>query len=244
MSPFDSTIDPGQFAPPFPPVNTALPQGEGAGLRPLAPATLAPGHEPWARHWVDRMLARLLDAEQTISDQRDRIAYLESITMTDELTGLLNRRGVMNHLERELDAARRNRSSTGVLIMIDLDRFKEINDVHGHLAGDAYLREIGRFLRGRVRTQDVVGRLGGDEFVVLLTRAPARAGLDRARAITEDGNAATMVWHGVTLPLRFSAGAAAYDGSRSAEQVLEAADCRLYRNKARRCAAVSVRSAA
>ncbi|HYD69622.1 GGDEF domain-containing protein, partial [Azospirillum sp.] len=100
---------------------------------------------------LESALAKLAEAQDLINQQQERIAYLESLTMTDELTGLLNRRGFYGHLRRELAAARRNPAAGGVLVMIDLDGFKAINDTHGHLAGDFYLRQVARLLQLHVR---------------------------------------------------------------------------------------------
>ena len=87
--------------------------------------------------------------------------------MFDPLTGLANRCLLHNRLEHEIDIARRENKSFGVLLM-DLDRFKEVNDTLGHDVGDELLREVGRRLKETMRAEDTVARLGGDEYVVLI----------------------------------------------------------------------------
>lgn len=179
---------------------------------------------------------KLSEAEDLIARQQERIAFLESLTMTDELTGLLNRRGFNSHFRRELMAARRN-GSGGVLVVIDLDGFKGINDTHGHLAGDAYLRQVARLLTSLVRGHDVVARFGGDEFAVLLTDTEADTGINRARQIGAAAEKHAMVWQGHSLPIRFSIGVQAYGPEDSEDDVIRQADVQMYGNKShRRCA--------
>ncbi len=85
----------------------------------------------------------------------------------DSLTGVLNRRGFLDKAVPAIALARRGGQPVSVA-MLDLDRFKEINDSHGHAAGDGALKALGRALTAELRTGDVLGRVGGDEFVVLL----------------------------------------------------------------------------
>lgn len=101
-----------------------------------------------------------------IRDRKREAARLRRASMTDELTGLLNRRGFLAHAERELRTAR-HAGQTAVIFYADCDRFKQLNDTHGHAAGDLALREVARALRGAVRDTDLVARLGGDEFTLL-----------------------------------------------------------------------------
>ncbi len=180
------------------------------------------------------LLAKLAEAEETINQQQERIAYLEGLTMTDELTGLVNRRGFNLHLKRELSAARRRGQGGGVLVMIDLDGFKAINDTHGHLAGDSYLRQVARLLQANVRQHDVVARLGGDEFALLLTDTDPVAGAARAVELTELANRGHASWDGAELPIRFSVGVQPYGPADREDEVIRRADVKMYRNKGRR----------
>lgn len=183
---------------------------------------------------LDEALAKLAEAEEKMSEQQERIAYLESLTMTDELTGLLNRRGFNSQFRRVLGAARRLGAKGGMLVMIDLDGFKAINDTYGHLAGDAYLRHVARLLSSRVREHDVVARLGGDEFAILLTGVDAETAAARAQELSEAADADTMVWEGVRLPIRFSIGGQPYAADADEEEVLRQADQRMYAQKSAR----------
>ncbi len=95
-------------------------------------------------------------------------ANQELLARTDSLTGLLNRRGLEEHAQREMGRSRRQGASLAVLA-IDLDHFKSINDKYGHQIGDAVLRAIANSLTTAMRGHDFTARLGGEEFVVLLT---------------------------------------------------------------------------
>ncbi|HYC04245.1 MAG TPA: GGDEF domain-containing protein [Azospirillaceae bacterium] len=202
--------------------------GLQASLRTAEPASGGLNH-----FMLQEMALRLADAERVISEQRERIEALETMTMTDELTGLMNRRGFMDAFRRELAATRRG-TATGVLVMVDLDGFKAINDRHGHLAGDAYLRQVGRALTESVRAQDVVARLGGDEFAVLLTRVGEAAGQARAEALAKAFEGRHATWQNVALPLRASFGAMAYRSGDREDEALRRADARMYQVKAER----------
>jgi two-component system, cell cycle response regulator len=101
--------------------------------------------------------AQLLSAREALREQATR----------DSLTRLWNRSAILETLSRELARAWRESSPLGV-VMVDLDHFKHINDDHGHLAGDAMLREAARRMQNGVRQYDSVGRYGGEEFLILL----------------------------------------------------------------------------
>ncbi len=180
---------------------------------------------------LDEALAKLAEAEEKLNEQQDRIAYLESLTMTDELTGLLNRRGFNGQFRRALASARRQGAQGGMLVMIDLDGFKAINDTYGHLAGDAYLRHVARLLSAKVRDHDVVARLGGDEFAILLTGTDAETATARAQELSQAADADAMIWNGVHLPIRFSVGTQAYAADDHEDEVMRQADQRMYAHK-------------
>jgi diguanylate cyclase (GGDEF)-like protein len=113
--------------------------------------------------------------------QRDELAEL---SRTDPLTGCLNRRGFTERLDAELRRAEREGGVVS-LIQLDLNGFKEVNDRHGHAAGDELLRWVGSTLQGLLRGSDATGRLGGDEFALVLpgvSAAEARAIADRTVA--------------------------------------------------------------
>jgi diguanylate cyclase (GGDEF)-like protein len=148
---------------------------------------------------------------------------------TDSLTGLLNRRGMEERLDRELDRAQEDRRALS-LIVLDCDDFKEVNDRAGHEFGDALLREIGLVLQRSCPESGSAARLGGDEFVIILPGTDADAAFEMAERLrTELDNGLADAG----FPLRLSAGLSTYpyDGS-GATQLLRAADQALYQAKA------------
>ena len=108
------------------------------------------------------------------SDVDERFEALEQLAATDPLTGLANRRGCEKSIAGEISRAERERKPLSC-IMLDIDRFKQVNDTMGHQAGDQVLREISAMLRQSVRAYDIVARWGGEEFLVILPGADLEA---------------------------------------------------------------------
>lgn len=152
-------------------------------------------------------------------ERADLAERLERLALTDELTGLPNRRALMLELERELARAERLGSPLGVA-MIDFDRFKEFNDAHGHAEGDRVLRHAARAWRACVRVQDLLARYGGEEFVLLL---PDCGGDEEVPlALIERVRAATPYDETVSV------GLAIWNGTESPAELLGRADAALY----------------
>jgi diguanylate cyclase (GGDEF)-like protein len=201
------------------------------------PAPSHAGPAPDRDEAVERALNAAIGAEHRIAQLQQRIDQLEKLAVTDELTGLLNRRGFESQLRRTLALARRH-GEPGLLVYVDLDGFKMVNDSYGHAAGDEVLKHVGRVLSDHVRATDFVGRLGGDEFAVLLPRTSSQNGARRARALRRLLNPAMIFWNGGTLTVGASFGMEAYDGDpgRCAEAVLSRADSAMYAHKRLRTA--------
>lgn len=179
---------------------------------------------------INQMLNQASVVEQMVSDQKKRIDFLESLSITDDMTGLLNRRGFMDVLRLTLSNARRYHES-GLLAYIDLNDFKEVNDVHGHAAGDEVIRKVGSILQKHIRRTDYVARLGGDEFAVLFVRAdqvPARA---RALKVKSALNGAIANYQGVELPISASFGIEPYGPTATSKELLRRADRAMYKEK-------------
>jgi diguanylate cyclase (GGDEF)-like protein/PAS domain S-box-containing protein len=147
----------------------------------------------------------------------------------DPLTGLANRTLLRDRLEHADARSLREGGDTGVLF-VDLDNFKQVNDVHGHAAGDAVLVELGERLRHAVRPADTVARLGGDEFVVLCDEIDEAAALALARRL-QHAIAQPLIAAGAEQSLSASIGLAV--GHGDANTLLAEADVALYRAKAR-----------
>lgn len=162
-------------------------------------------------------------------------ARLEALATTDGLTGLLNRRAFMERVEQEWDRGARY-SRPFAFVMVDLDRFKAVNDVHGHQAGDVVLRIAAARLKGGIRPSDFIGRYGGEEFVVLLaetTLAGAVAAAERLRQVLSQQP--FDVGGGVApLPVTASFGVSSTSDPAvmSVADLIAAADQALYRAKA------------
>ena len=157
---------------------------------------------------------------------------LQNRSVRDPLTGLYNRRYLEEALLKEIKLAQRLGHSLGVL-MVDLDHFKQVNDRHGHEAGDAVLREFGKVFSRQIRTGDTVCRFGGEEFLILLPDATLETAVKRAEQIRIAARETrVLVNDGVLEPITLSAGIAMFpeDGGNS-ERLLQAADLALYRAK-------------
>ena len=130
-------------------------------------------------------LAVLLGALIVSWGRNERMQELERQASQDALTGLSNRRRFEEDLAAAMARSRRDRS-TGALLMLDLDRFKQVNDSQGHPAGDRLIREVAEVLRRRTRASDSLARLGGDEFAVILPRCSREEALLAAEAIAHE----------------------------------------------------------
>ncbi|MBV8651506.1 MAG: GGDEF domain-containing protein [Alphaproteobacteria bacterium] len=185
---------------------------------------------------VDWALATVAEAEQRVALLQARVEYLEGLSVTDELTGLLNRRGFLEQLDRALASARRG-GPHGVLMMCDLDGFKQINDRHGHLVGDEVLCQVGGLLARHVRRTDTVARLGGDEFAIVLVAAHLAAARRKAQALAQLVVATSFTVTTGEVKLGVSFGLAAYSGDESADYLMNRADMSMYGQKRRHAAA-------
>jgi diguanylate cyclase (GGDEF)-like protein len=184
-----------------------------------------------AVYWRDRLTAvssetrravRLLALEAAIAiDRGELLGRLEIAARTDDLTGLLNRRAWDEELGREL--ARADRSGAALCVAIlDLDRFKEYNDSHGHQSGDRFLKQLAGVWRQNLRIGDILARYGGEEFALALPGTNlehSQQMLDRLRAALPDDQTC-------------SAGVCQWDGEESAERLTARADTLLYAAKA------------
>jgi len=160
----------------------------------------------------------------------DELKVLQLNAVTDPLTGLYNRRLFGEGFEKELNRARRYGLPLG-LVMLDLHRFKEVNDKHGHPRGDEVLRAAATTLKKALRTSDSAFRIGGDEFAVLLPQTDAEQALGLSRRI-ETVFAETLQALPLSVNVSMDQGVATFpqDGEQ-ADQLIRIADERLYRLK-------------
>lgn len=172
---------------------------------------------------------------EDISNRKETEHELRRLADHDPLTGLLNRRGFMEGLRRELRRMERN-GEYGALLLLDLDNFKVVNDSAGHPAGDQVLRTTADVLRRRLRVTDVIGRLGGDEFAALVLNVTPRQAHEIADETAEAVRAQTVTAGDVRLEVSASIGVVAIDeaSEESEDDLLAAVDRAMYRAKSRR----------
>jgi diguanylate cyclase (GGDEF)-like protein len=185
-----------------------------------------------------RLAAEVERLELELAAARNEIAELAARADTDPLTGVLNRRGFERELRRSLAYAKRYGTSAA-LLYVDLDRFKIINDQHGHGAGDAVLKAVTMVIGRQVRTSDVVARIGGDEFVVLLWNLTEKDACAKVHQIEAAIARSTPSHAGTLLSVAASAGAALLLPLDTPAAVLERADKAMYVRKAERRTAVA-----
>jgi diguanylate cyclase (GGDEF)-like protein len=171
-------------------------------------------------------------AEQRIAELEARLAYLEGLSTTDELTCVLNRRGFLYEFARAIAATRRG-GPTGAIIIGDLDGFKAVNDQLGHAGGNEVLRQVAGLLKRRVRKMDAVGRLGGDEFALLLIGVDQTIAHQKCQTLSRAFANSPPCLDGRAVKLGASFGVAIFDGSENEEEVLHRADMAMYAQKRR-----------
>lgn len=164
------------------------------------------------------LIAQLVD----VSERRRVEDDLRHAADHDVLTGLANRRRLLRELTQQIERSRRY-GDGGALVLLDLDRLKQVNDSHGHPAGDELLVRTSRALAGRVRASDVLARVGGDEFAALLTRATPAEALYVAEQLVDAARAADASVSAGVAPIGLGIG--------EAERVVAAADRALYEAK-------------
>jgi two-component system cell cycle response regulator len=182
---------------------------------------------------AQELRVRVRAGERICALQAELVAARESLRYEathDHLTGAWNRAAILDALDRERTRAARSGASLAVA-MVDFDHFKRINDVHGHAAGDAVLREGVARATAALRTKDIVGRYGGEEFMIVMPGSDAegaRAACERVReAIGAEPIA--LGEHGVSVTV--SVGIAAWSGVRDPAELIDRADTALYRAK-------------
>ncbi|MCF8178915.1 MAG: GGDEF domain-containing protein [Sulfuritalea sp.] len=156
---------------------------------------------------------------------------LSRSAITDELTGIINRRGVLNDLEIEIARCQRYGRPLTVL-MIDIDHFKDINDSHGHASGDDALRSIVQSMTTVLREADVIGRFGGEEFLVLLPDLGGDGAIAAAQRLRERVETSELMLAERREKVTISIGVSFYKSNDTSSTLVARADKALYRAKA------------
>jgi len=180
------------------------------------------------------MRARLWSGMRVLELQRGLLAAQEALrhhATTDHLTGLWNRRMILEQLDRELQRVKREKRPLTVA-MLDIDRFKAVNDQHSHAAGDAVLQATAAAINSQLREYDFVGRFGGEEFILLLPGCEAADGHVIAERVRMRVAAEPVRYDGLSIAVTASLGVATTSSeSIIGTDLIAAADAALYRAK-------------
>ena len=195
----------------------------------LMPRKKSPASRP-ASNSTEAQIARLAKQNATLKREIARLQVYRAMAYRDPLTALWNRRFFEERLKEEFSRSRRAGGERKFSVaIIDINGFKEINDEHGHQAGDNLLKWVGEFLVAHLRTHDVPCRTGGDEFMVLLpdlSEADCEPVISRLRQQLATAN------QNRAIPVSLSIGTASWpEISDSCEKMLEVADAAMYEDK-------------
>jgi diguanylate cyclase (GGDEF)-like protein len=174
---------------------------------------------------------RIIELENHNRKLRDR---LEKIAQQDSLTGFLNKRNITEQLEKELSRGRRDHSAVSC-ILLDIDKFKQINDTYGHHVGDQVLVEMASRFRKNVRKHDQIGRYGGDEIMVLAWDADEQTLIKVSERLRRSVVGKPFATDAGPLEISISLGGASTISSPdlSAEELIKLSDQALYRAKSK-----------
>ncbi len=192
---------------------------------------------------IAQLIAYASEAQRLVEEQNKRISQLEALSVTDELTGLLNGRGFRFALQNAIADAQRH-GDHGTLAFIDLDGLKRVNDRFGHAAGDAALQAVARVLKESVRATDAAARMHGDEFAVLFCRAEPVHAESLVERLRESLSAVPVHFEGRVFMTSASVGSELYGPHCDAELLLATADARMYTRKRNRSGQITARQAA
>ena len=200
--------------------------GSALGLPAISDDALAPE----LRAAVARLAAERDHLQSELAKAHGRITALEHLADEDPLTALANRRAFVRQLTRAIAVTHRHGVPASI-IYFDVNNLKQINDEHGHPAGDAALRHVATVLHDNVRSSDIVGRLGGDEFGVVLAYIDEAQAHDKAVALAEAIAGTPLRWGDLAIPVTAAYGIYAFSGTEGPQHAIEAADRAMYQQK-------------
>lgn len=157
-------------------------------------------------------------------------AKMEQLASTDTLTNLYNRRKMREFIEIERVRQRRS-GEPFLLVLADIDHFKQFNDTYGHDCGDYVLQEVARLMQDSLRDQDLVSRWGGEEFLIMLPQTRLDGGARAIEKLRRQIQDSQLEFTGHAFGVTLTFGVAEYDGDRSLDACLKAADDALYQGK-------------
>lgn len=177
-----------------------------------------------------RMSAELKKAQNKIEELSNELHDALAQLTTDPLTQITNRKGLIDDLTNAIEAGQ-SKTLPMVIMMIDADNFKDLNDVYGHIAGDKVLYFLAQTIKGVIRGGDKVYRYGGEEFAVVLNRCEQQQAYSVAEKIRNKIEHSHLIYSGKTIQMTVSIGATIHIMGDSYESFLERADQALYQAK-------------
>jgi len=201
----------------------AIQQWMRAALVLATVLAVAVGALGWSRNRLGVRAAR--EIRQANDELTRALSRVEQLSRTDYLTGLPNRRGVVERFDAELAG------STGAVVLADIDDFKRVNDRFGHECGDQVLVSVAERLRSMVRTQDLLGRWGGEEFILILPATDQDGAAQLTERIRRAIEVQVFLYKGSQVQVTLTFGVSSVDGSTSFEESLRHADRALYSGK-------------
>jgi diguanylate cyclase (GGDEF)-like protein len=182
------------------------------------------------RETLKRLQAERAAMQRELDEAKVRIAQLERLADEDSLAPIANRRAFVRELSRMIAFTRRYGPPSSV-VYFDVNGMKQINDTHGHPAGDAALRHVADVLCKNIRSSDIAGRLGGDEFGVILAQTSQEQATAKAIALAEAINGTPLHWGKVEIAVSAAYGVYSFTGGDDAQVAIEAADKAMYKQK-------------
>ena len=190
------------------------------GMDPASPA------DETMRRMLDNAMARAANAEEALEVAERRLEWLDSRNIYDEVTGLLNRRGLGHALRHDLSRARRY-GDTGALMLMDIMKLDEVREEHGGDAANYVLTAIGNILQTRFREVDRIGWLEAGRFAIALTLIGQEDARKRAAMLKGYLDAVEVPWQGRNIPVKVRVGLAFYGQRDAVEDLLERAEAEL-----------------
>ena len=185
---------------------------------------------PRVRDAIMGLMSEVDSLRRELGDTRKRLDEVEKSADQDGLLPLLNRRAFVRELTRYIAFTGRYNTPAS-LIYFDLNHMKQVNDTHGHAAGDAVLKHFSDVLMAHVRDSDSVGRLGGDEFGVLLSHANQDQALKKADVLAQALRGQPVQWNGQAIEVSFAYGAFELKAGDNADIAMARADEAMYVHK-------------
>ncbi len=178
----------------------------------------------------DEIIQIIMKSAGVALSRQMAIENLKEAAVTDPLTGCYNRREFENHLNRQMAIAARHKTSLSVF-MFDLDHFKQINDTHGHLAGDLVLKKVSVTVKDNMRAGDILARYGGEEFIAILPQTSKSRAIELADRLREIIASLEIRHEGSLIKISASFGVARFIPNADMNKLIQDADTMLYKAK-------------